>query len=110
MLRRFDPAMAIADFRRLDREFHATVAAACGNPLLLELYTKVLDRLFRSEVFDSLLGSVSNRPQRQTIIAESVEHDRRIAAAFAAADTDTMISAARAHLAAVEQRMVEQPL
>jgi GntR family transcriptional repressor for pyruvate dehydrogenase complex len=110
VFRRFDPTMDIAEFRRLDREFHAAVAAACGNPLLIELYAKVLDRLFRSEVFDSLLGSVANRAQVQTIVAESVEHHRRIAAAFAAADTDAMVSAARAHLAAVEQRMVEQLL
>ena len=69
---------------------------------------KVLDRLFRSEVFDSLLSSASNRPQVETIVAESYEHHRRIAEAFAAGDADAMVSAAHAHLAAVEHRMVDE--
>jgi GntR family transcriptional repressor for pyruvate dehydrogenase complex len=107
-VRRFDPTMEIAEFRRLDRGFHTTVAAACANPLLIELYAKVLDRLFRSQVFDSLLGSETNRNQVQTIVAESFEHHRRIAAAFAVGDADAMIAAARAHLAAVEHRMTDE--
>ena len=35
--------------------FHATIARACGNPLLVEVYGKVLARLFGSEEFDELL-------------------------------------------------------
>ncbi len=59
----FDPSMRIEDFRRLDREFHTTIASGCGNSLLIELYGKVLDRLFRSASFDELLAS-RTPPQR----------------------------------------------
>ena len=106
--RRFDTDMEIGDFRRLDRRFHTRIAMACGNPLLIELYAKVLDRLFRSEVFDTLLGSEVNRPHVRTIVAESVAHHHRIAEAFDAGDREAMVVASRAHLGDVQRRMVEE--
>ena len=47
----FHAGMPLNEFRRLDRVFHTTVAAACSNPLLVELYGKVLNALFRSDEF-----------------------------------------------------------
>ena len=50
LARAFDESLDIEGFRRLDREFHTTIAASCDNPLLIELYGKVLDRLFQQEL------------------------------------------------------------
>lgn len=107
---RFDPGMSIEDFRRLDREFHTTVATACGNPLLIELYGKVLDRLFRSPTFDALLASEKKRSEVRQIVQESVAAHERIAAAFSAGDGDAMVDASADHLADVEHRMVDDLL
>ena len=72
--RRFEDDLDIAEFRRLDREFHTTITTSCGNPLLIELYGKVLDRLFRSSEFDALLSDVKNRPEVQRIVAAYDAH------------------------------------
>jgi GntR family transcriptional repressor for pyruvate dehydrogenase complex len=104
---RFDAPLDIGDFRRLDREFHTTIAAACGNPLLIELYGKVLDQLFRSVEFFTLLSAESNQSEVARIVAESSEAHRRIAAAFSARDTDGVRTAAERHLDAVEHSMVD---
>lgn len=105
---RFDPEMGIEEFRRLDREFHTTIASGCENPLLIELYGKVLDRLFHSKAFDSLLSDNTNRSQVRAIVAESVKAHTKMAAAFAAADPDAMHAASRAHVSAVQHRMIEK--
>jgi GntR family transcriptional repressor for pyruvate dehydrogenase complex len=104
---RFDAPLDIGDFRRLDREFHTTIAAACGNPLLIELYGKVLDQLFRSVEFYTLLSAESNQSEVARIVAESSEAHGRIAAAFSARDTAGVRAAAERHLDAVEHSMVD---
>lgn len=103
---RFHDDLDIASFRALDREFHTTVAAACGNPLLIELYGKVLDQLFRSHEFESLLGDEQNRPSVRRIIADSCAAHRRIASALAAGDPDLIEACAADHVGSVEQSMV----
>lgn len=103
----FDPQLDINDFRQLDREFHTTVAAACGNPLLIELYGKVLDQLFRSIEFFTLLSAESNQAEVARIIAESGEAHREIAEAFFSRDAEAVRFAAQSHLDAVEHSMVD---
>jgi GntR family transcriptional repressor for pyruvate dehydrogenase complex len=104
---RFEPSLDIGEFRRLDREFHTTIAAACGNPLLIELYGKVLDQLFRSFEFFTLLSAESNQAEVAQIIAESCEAHSRIAAAFSARDAQGVRLAAETHLDVVKQSMVD---
>jgi GntR family transcriptional repressor for pyruvate dehydrogenase complex len=104
---RFEPSLDISEFRRLDREFHTTVAAACGNPLLIELYGKVLDQLFRSVEFFTLLSAESNQAEVARIIAESCDAHHQIAAAFSTRDAEAVRSAAESHLDAVEHSMVD---
>jgi GntR family transcriptional repressor for pyruvate dehydrogenase complex len=106
LARRFDQDLELDEFRRLDRAFHTTIAASCGNPLLIELYGKVLDRLFRSHEFDSLLRAEQNRPEVERIIARSAAAHRAIAKAFASADSNGCRAEAIHHLDEVEHSMV----
>ena len=107
LMARFDDSIDLAQFRQLDREFHTLIASTCGNPLLIELYGKVLDQLFRSSEFESLLSDQRHRSTVRRIVADSIEDHRAIAAAFAAADGAAMTAASSAHLAKVERSMVD---
>jgi GntR family transcriptional repressor for pyruvate dehydrogenase complex len=104
---RFHRDLDIADFRRLDREFHTTVASACGNPLLIELYGKVLDELFRSREFEDLLSDEKNRAEVRRIVADSGAAHEAIALAFAVGDIEEMERCTREHVGAVAQAMVD---
>ncbi|MEO1061147.1 MAG: FadR/GntR family transcriptional regulator [Actinomycetota bacterium] len=104
----FVPGLTIGEFRRLDRQFHTTIAAACGNALLIELYAKVLDRLFRSDEFDSLLSAEANRAAVDDIVVQSVDDHLAIADAICGGDVETAGACSEAHLSHVEQRMVER--
>ena len=106
LTRRFDDDLDLDEFRRLDREFHTTIAASCNNPLLIELYGKVLDQLFRSHEFDSLLRAEQNRAEVQRIIAQSAAAHRAIAKAFAAGDAEACRAETVRHLDEVEHSMV----
>jgi len=97
----------ITDFRQLDREFHTTIASACGNPLLIELYGKVLDQLFKSTEFDTLLSDSANQSEVQRIMADSAAAHIQIAAAVASGDVDTAERVSAEHVSAVERAMVE---
>ncbi len=104
---RFDADLGIDDFRRLDREFHTTIASHCGNRLLIELYGKVLDQLFRSHDFDALLSDEQNRPEVTRIVANAIDDHRRIAAAFASGDADSTAEMATRHIDSIEHSMVD---
>ncbi len=102
----FDEPLEIEEFRRLDREFHTTIAQHCGNPLLIELYSKVLDQLFRSREFDELLGAERNQREVKQIIANASAAHRAIADAFVASNPATVRIETKAHLDQVEHSMV----
>ena len=104
---RFVDDLDIATFRQLDREFHTTLALACGNPLLIELYGKVLDQLFRSNEFDAMLGAEHNRAEVRRIITDSCAAHRSIAAAFLDGDGTAMAACAHEHLDTVEHGLVD---
>ena len=104
---RFEPTLEIGEFRRLDREFHTTIAAACANPLLIELYGKVLDRLFHSVEFFTLLSAETNQSEVARIIAQSCDAHREIASGFLHRDVAAVHAAAESHLDVVEHSMVD---
>jgi GntR family transcriptional repressor for pyruvate dehydrogenase complex len=104
----FRPGMGLARFRRLDRRFHATIARACGNPLLVEVYGKVLARLFESDEFDRLLSSTRNRTEVRRIVDWSAPHPAANATPIAAGDTDGAVRAGATHLDAVERGIVDR--
>lgn len=106
LARRFDESLDISKFRQLDREFHTTIAARCGNPLLIELYGKVLDQLFRSSEFDVLLESEENRVEVEEIIRSASDAHRAIGLAFGAGDAAEVHRLTEQHLDSVEHAIV----
>jgi GntR family transcriptional repressor for pyruvate dehydrogenase complex len=104
----FEPGIELSQFRDLDHRFHAAIAAACGNPLLAELYGRVLRALFESPAFASLLYTQVNRSQVNEIISTSADGHRKIAEAVSARDGEAAARAAGEHLAEVERRMLNQ--
>lgn len=105
---RFHVGMPLEEFRQLDRAFHSAIARACGNPLLVELYGKVMARLFRSEAVASLLSDQVNRDEVDRIVAQSSEHHAAIAAALGCGDGVEVVGAGTRHLAAVEEGMIDR--
>jgi GntR family transcriptional repressor for pyruvate dehydrogenase complex len=105
---RFDDTMELAEFRELDRAFHSLIAQACGNPLLVEVYHKVLARLFRSDGIESLLSDAANRDEVRTIVTDSAAQHAALAAAIADGDTGAAIAEGTAHLAAVERGLIDR--
>ena len=106
--RQFRPGMELTDFRKADRQFHAAIARASGNPLLVEMYGKVLARLFGSEEFDDLLTSDRNRDEVSKIVDQSADHHATIAAAIAAGDAGAAVREGGRHLNAVEQGILDR--
>jgi GntR family transcriptional repressor for pyruvate dehydrogenase complex len=96
------------DFRGIDRVFHATLAQACGNPLLAEVHAKALASLFGSGEFASLLYAEVNRAEVRQLIESSTAAHRAIAAAVVRGNRKQAGAAVVAHLEDVERRMVEQ--
>jgi GntR family transcriptional repressor for pyruvate dehydrogenase complex len=90
---RFTAGIDLVEFRELDRAFHTMIARACQNPLLVEVYGKVLARLFHSEEIAALLSDEANRA---------------LAAAVASGDVEAAAREGTAHLAAVERRMIDR--
>lgn len=105
---RFHEGMPLEQFRELDRAFHSAIARACGNPLLVEVYGKVLAQLFRSEAISSLLSDVANRAEVDLIVAQSAAIHATIAVAVADGDTEGAVAAGTKHLNSVEQGMIDR--
>ncbi len=105
---RFTDDISLDEFRELDRAFHSTIARACGNPLLVEVYGKVLGRLFHSEEISSLLSDDANRTEVGTIIEVALDQHRALATAVAEGDVAAASREGAAHLAAIERRMIDR--
>jgi GntR family transcriptional repressor for pyruvate dehydrogenase complex len=108
LARRFADGMSLREFRELDRRFHAAIAGACGNPLLVELYGKVLGRLFRSPGLESMLSDGANRTEVDRIVAESTRQHEALARALADGDAAAAVAEGSAHLAAVEHGLIDR--
>lgn len=106
--RSFKANMPLKEFRAADHRFHAAVAAACGNPSLAELYGKVLETLFKSTDFESLLSASENESVVRRVIRDATKAHRDIATNLCAGDIDGVRKAAEAHLNQVEAVMVAQ--
>lgn len=104
---RFTADMNIAAFRDLDREFHTALSIACGNPLLVEIYGKVMDRLFESAALQALLADETHRDELRRIVGDAAGQHARLAAAVAAGNTEVAVAQAVAHLEAVQHSLID---
>jgi GntR family transcriptional repressor for pyruvate dehydrogenase complex len=104
----FSATMSLREFRELDRRFHAAIAHACRNPLLVELYGKVMARLFQSTALEAMLADDANRTEVDGIVAESTRQHAALARAIAAGDGAAAAEEGRAHLAAVESGLIDR--
>ena len=100
--------MSLRDFRELDHAFHAAIARACCNPLLVEVYGKVLGRLFQSDDLASMLADDVNRAEVGRIVGDSTRQHAALARAIAEGDVARAAQEGAAHLAAVERGLVDR--
>jgi len=108
LARTFTPNMRLAEFRKQDRAFHWAIAAGSHNGMLVEVYGKVLETLFRSDEFSSLLGDKANITTVRKIIRDSGDMHRKIADAVVRRDLDAAVAAIEDHLDEVENLMVQE--
>jgi DNA-binding FadR family transcriptional regulator len=104
----FTEDLALDEFRRRDRAFHTAIARACGNEVLAELHSKVLDTLFHSGEFDELLNADKNRRAVRDLIRDACKGHRAIAHSIADGDLSEAVTAAERHLDAVEHQMISK--
>jgi len=100
-------AANIAEFRAIDHAFHRAIADACENELLVSLYDTILDSLFASVEFASLLYEEGNKDEVDAIITSSSNAHVLIAAAILAGNRAMTETSVAAHLWDVEQRMLD---
>jgi len=108
MVCRFKSTMDVEEFRALDRAFHWSLARACGNELLSELYGKVLDRLFQSEDFAQPLTARVNSRAVRLIVRDSCAAHRAIAGALQRRDVDAVTEAVEHHLDQVQNQLIDR--
>lgn len=105
---RFVPTIELSEFRELDRAFHAAIASACRNPLLVEVYQKVMNRLFQSTEVSGLLTDVNNADEVRNIVGSAADQHAALACAVASGDVAAAAAEGAAHLADVERRLTDQ--
>jgi GntR family transcriptional repressor for pyruvate dehydrogenase complex len=105
---RFSDDVSLQEFRQLDHEFHSAIARSCRNPLLVEVYGKVLARLFRSAEIAALLSDDANRTEVAQIIDEATAQHAGLARAIAAGDKELAGREGAAHLASIERSMIDR--
>lgn len=86
-----------------DLKFHKTIAASAGNNLAASLYS-----LLRQVGSDARVRACNTRPACPKRIQQRDSEHRAIAHAILARDGDAAEQAMRLHLAAVQQRVIEQ--
>jgi GntR family transcriptional repressor for pyruvate dehydrogenase complex len=98
-------SMSLEEFSIVDREFHAAIAVACGNPVLVEVYGRVLDALVQEEVAPTLILGIEDVDDVQHAIKTAAAAHLAIAECFVAGDVPGMLAVVDDHLGAVQGRM-----
>ena len=104
LARRPVPA-GLAAFVGTDREFHAGIAAACGNPVLTEIHGRVIDSLVATEDAAGLILGVGVGRSARVAIAQAVAEHLVIAEAYVAGEVPVMLEAVDRHLGHVRDRI-----
>lgn len=88
-------------FAFADREFHAALAAACGNPVLAEVHGRVVDALL--EAGDSAVAVLGG--EGGVAVRDAVAEHQAIAAALRAGDATATAAAVDRHLGGIHERI-----
>jgi GntR family transcriptional repressor for pyruvate dehydrogenase complex len=88
-----------------DRAFHASIAAACGNPVLVEIYGRVLETLVQADLESSVLLGIEPGTDPAEAIARAARRHLLMAEAYSSADVERMLAVADEHLGEVERRV-----
>ena len=86
----------------VDRQFHATIATACANPVLAEAYGRVVEALMMENLSPEILVGVSDSLDEREAIARIAGEHLSIAEAFMTGDTDALLEAVDNHVGPVE--------
>lgn len=85
-----------------DRQFHATVASACSNPVLVEVYGRVVEALMTENLSPEILMGVADAiDEREAITRVGAEH-LAIAEAFMSGDVEAILEAVDHHVGPIE--------
>ena len=95
----------LAGFIATDREFHAGIAAAGGNPVLAEVHGRVIDSLVATEDAAGLVLGVGPGRSPRTAIATAAAEHLAIAEAYVDGDVPVMLDAVDRHLGHVQDRI-----
>ncbi len=95
-----DPPRLNPDARRAHRDFHRSLIAACGAPMLIEL----MDTLFDLTDRYRMVSQKTDKPSHRDTAAEH----RAMADAVINRQTDTAIRLAQAHVRETAARVIEQ--
>lgn len=97
-LARISKALTIKEFALADRRFHAKIAGACGNPILIEVYVRILDALLKQDMpTESILGLTVGADPSQAIVTAENEHIA-LAHAYVKGDVDGVVAVIDGHL------------
>ena len=104
----FDAQMNVEEFRDLNHRFHMAVGECCGNALLFELYGRVLQAVFESSAFASLLHGGLQADEVKEIVDQVGKGHRQIAQAVHDGNVIFAAEAAADHVAEVENQVFEK--
>ena len=96
---------SLDQFNLVDRHFHASIANSCANPVLTEVYGRVLETLVQADLSAELILGIDEGADPRRAISQAAEEHRTIAEAFVARDVSAMLEAVENHLGPIEGRM-----
>jgi GntR family transcriptional repressor for pyruvate dehydrogenase complex len=96
---------SVEEFVLMDREFHAGIAGACGNPVLLEVYGRVLETLAQADISAELILGIGEGEDPEPAITKAANDHRVIADAFVGRDVPAMLTAVEEHLGPIQGRV-----
>ena len=104
----FNTEIDAAEFRELNHRLHAAIGECSGNPLLAELYDRVLQAVFESSAFASLMHGDLDPDEVKEIIQQVADGHHQLACAIRDGDPVVASEAAAIHVAVVESQVFEK--
>ena len=104
----FHSEMDPEEFRNLNHRFHMKIGECCANPLLEELYGRVLKAVFDSSAFSSLLYGGLEPEEVKKIVEQVAKKHKEIAKAIFEGDAIAASAAAADHVAEIEDQIFEK--